>query len=58
MLSGLPYVVRLAGERVPDALAADPGLAAGVYMYEGRIVNEQAAHALGFDHTPLSDLLD
>ena len=50
MLAGLPYVVRLAGEGVEAAVRADPGLAAGVYMYEGRMVNEQAAHALGLEH--------
>jgi alanine dehydrogenase len=57
MLAGLPYVVRLAGEGMKRALRADPGLGAGVYLYEGHMVNEQAAHALGLEHQPLHDLL-
>ena len=57
MLAGLPYVVRLAGDGVQEALRADPGLGAGIYLYEGRMVNEQAAHALGIEHQSLHELL-
>jgi alanine dehydrogenase len=50
-------VQRLAALGVPAALAADPGLAAGVYLYRGRVVNEQLARILGEDAQPLAGLL-
>jgi alanine dehydrogenase len=50
-------VQRLAALGVPAALAADPGLAAGVYLYRGRVVNEQLARILGEEAQPLAGLL-
>jgi alanine dehydrogenase len=50
-------VQRLAALGVPQALAADPGLAAGVCLYRGQVVNEQLARILGEEARPLAALL-
>jgi alanine dehydrogenase len=50
-------VTRLAAHGVPAALAADPGLAAGVYLYRGRVVNQPLARILGTEAVPLARLL-
>jgi alanine dehydrogenase len=50
-------VTRLASHGVQAALAADPGLAAGVYLYRGRVVNQPLARILGTEAVPLSRLL-
>ncbi|MEE8192930.1 MAG: hypothetical protein V3T74_09315, partial [Gemmatimonadales bacterium] len=42
---------------VEAALRADPGLAAGLYLYEGEVVNEQLAAIMGLPVASLSDLL-
>ncbi len=55
VLPTLRNIMRLG---VAGALAADPGLAAGVYMYMGRMVNEKVAATLGIPAKPLADLLD
>lgn len=57
-ISALPWIMKLAGEGVDAAARSDAGLARGMYMYEGRVVNEAAAHALGVQHEVLSRLLD
>jgi alanine dehydrogenase len=56
-LAALPYLARLAEEGIERALAADPGLARGVFLYRGRIVNATAAGALGMESANLDDLL-
>jgi len=56
-LSAIPYVLEMASEGPDAALRADPGLAKGLYMYRGRIVNEQAATALDLPYTPLESVL-
>jgi alanine dehydrogenase len=53
----LPLVATLAGQGLEQALRCDAGLAAGVYLYKGRLVNEQLARALGAPATPLGALL-
>jgi alanine dehydrogenase len=40
------------------AALSEPGLAKGVYMYEGRLVNEQVGAILGLPTVPLADLVD
>ena len=59
VLKGYPAakLVEMAEKGVEAACRADPGLAKGVYMYKGRMVNEQAAAALDLPHTPLEELL-
>jgi alanine dehydrogenase len=50
-------VTRLAAHGVRAALADDPGLAAGVYLYRGRVVNEPLARILGTEAVSLARLL-
>lgn len=53
----LAPVAALAGRGLEQALRQDPGLAAGVYLYRGRLVSEPLARALGVPATPLDALL-
>ena len=56
-LSALPYVLEMEKEGPEAAFRADPGLAKGLYMYKGKIVNEQAAEGLDLPYMPLESLL-
>jgi alanine dehydrogenase len=51
--AALPYVLELARGTPEEAIAADPGLARGIYLYRGRPVNPAVAQALG---RPAEDL--
>lgn len=53
----LPYVQRLAGVGLVDALNSDPGLRRGVAVAEGRIVSPALAREYGTEHQPLTSLL-
>lgn len=53
----LPLVRRLSGVGLSDALAADPGLAQGVVIAEGRVVDPVLARATGSEHHQLSSVL-
>lgn len=53
----LPPVRRLAGLGLADALKSDPGLARGVAVAEGRVVDPVLAKATGSDHSQLSSVL-
>ncbi len=53
----LPYVRQLAGVGLSDALRADEGLARGVALAEGRVVDPVLARATGTDHNRLSSIL-
>jgi len=53
----LPYVRRLAGVGLPDAVRADEGLARGVALAEGRVVDPVLARATGVEHDRLSSIL-
>jgi alanine dehydrogenase len=53
----LPYVRRLAGVGLPDAVRADEGLARGVALAEGRVVDAVLARATGAEHDQLSSVL-
>ena len=55
--AALPYILELSEAGLDGALRADPGLAAGVYMYRGKMVNEGAGATLGLRATPLRDLV-
>jgi alanine dehydrogenase len=50
-------VRRLADHGLRQALAADPGLAAGVYLYRGQVVNAPLARILGTQPAALDALL-
>jgi alanine dehydrogenase len=54
----LPTLREVLRKGLRDALRDDPGLAAGVYLYEGRMVNEKVGGTLGIPATPLQKLLD
>jgi alanine dehydrogenase len=53
----LPYVRRVAGVGLADALASDDGLGRGVAVAEGRVVDPILARATGTEHNPLSSVL-
>jgi alanine dehydrogenase len=53
----LPLMRRIAGVGLPDALGADEGLARGVVVAEGRVVDSVLARATGMEHNPLSAVL-
>jgi alanine dehydrogenase len=53
----LPHVRRLAGVGLSDALRADEGLAQGVVVAEGRVVDPVLARATGSEHNQLSSVL-
>ncbi len=56
-IAALPYLTQLAQQGLDQALASSPGLARGVYMYRGKLVNEHLARALGETPVPLDTLL-
>ncbi|MGQ0556916.1 MAG: alanine dehydrogenase [Nitrospiraceae bacterium] len=49
----LPYLVRLASHGVDRAIHADPGLAKGVNLYDGKVVHRGVAEAHGLPFTPV-----
>ena len=53
----LPHMRRLAGVGLSDALRADEGLAQGVVVAEGRVVDPVLARATGTEHNQLSSVL-
>ena len=55
--SALPYVSQIANKGLDDALREDPGLAQGVYLYRGKMVNGGVAEALRIPATPLGELM-
>jgi alanine dehydrogenase len=48
----LPYAIRLANMGYKRAAAADPGLAKGINMQEGRLTNEAVATTFGLPYQP------
>jgi alanine dehydrogenase len=52
-----PYVRKVAGVGLADALNADDGLAHGVVVAEGRVVDPLLARATGTEHNSLSSVL-
>jgi alanine dehydrogenase len=53
----LPYIEAIAEKGLQRALAADPALALGVNVADGRITCEPVAEAVGMEYTPLSQVL-
>ncbi|NOU11083.1 MAG: alanine dehydrogenase, partial [Nitrospira sp.] len=49
----LPYLLRLASDGVDRAIHADPGLAKGVNLKDGKIVHRGVADAHGLPFTPV-----
>lgn len=55
--AAMPYITELSGKGVEDALKNNFGLAAGVYMYQGKLVNEGTGATLSIAATPLHKLI-
>jgi alanine dehydrogenase len=55
--AAIPYLIDMAESGLETALARNPGLAAGVFVYKGKMVHERVGKALGIPVTPLSGLL-
>ena len=53
----LPYLMKLAGEGIEEAIKNDTALAKGVNTCKGKVTYEAVANALGLEYTPLSSLL-
>jgi alanine dehydrogenase len=53
----LPYVEAIADLGLRDAVAADPGLAKGVNVIDGRVTYDAVAEAHGLGYSPLGDVL-
>src|SRR5258708_29695846 len=54
----LPYALKLANKGFRDAVTGDPGLAAGVNTYDGKLTYEAVALSQGREYTPLDQLLE
>lgn len=55
--AALPYVEALATKGVKEALRDDPGLAAGVFLFEGQLVHQGIAEHYQIPVSNLNDLL-
>jgi alanine dehydrogenase len=53
----LPYVEAIANKGLRAAVAADPALARGVNVIDGKVTYEAVAEAHGLDYTPLAGVL-
>jgi alanine dehydrogenase len=53
----LPYVEAIAAKGLAGAVAADPALAKGVNVLNGKLTYEAVAQAHGLDYTPLAGVL-
>src|SRR5690349_5533237 len=53
----LPYVEAIANNGLASAVGADPALAKGVNVINGKLTYEAVAEAHGLDYTPLRDVL-
>jgi alanine dehydrogenase len=54
----LPYTLSIANQGWKDAVRANPALAEGVNVAEGRVVYRPVAEAHGMAYSPLGELLD
>jgi alanine dehydrogenase len=55
--AAIPYLMAIAERGLEDALSTYPGLAAGVFIYKGKMVHERAGKAQGMAVTPIGELL-
>jgi len=53
----LPHALRIADLGWKEALRANPHLAAGLNVHEGKITYEAVARDLGYDYTPVAEVL-
>ena len=54
--AALPYLLELADQGLDEALAKDPGLAQGVYLYRGSLVSREVAATFGLEAESLAAL--
>jgi alanine dehydrogenase len=54
----IPYLLTIAEKGLIRALNEDPGLAQGIYLFRGEIVNKMLGEMLGIDAIPLEKLLE
>ncbi|MGB6363984.1 MAG: alanine dehydrogenase, partial [Thermoanaerobaculia bacterium] len=54
--AAIPYVLEMAEMGVESAIRTNPGLAAGLYVYKGKLVNPRVAETLELPATPLEEL--
>jgi alanine dehydrogenase len=52
-----PYLLKVGSNGIDGTLRDDPGLCDGLYLYHGKIVNQQLADTIGVPVTPLEELL-
>ncbi len=55
--AAVPYLIALADKGAARALRDDPGLAAGVYLWRGQMVNQKVAETQGVPAASLQELL-
>lgn len=55
--AAIPYITELASQGIENTLRNDAGLAGGVYMYKGKMVNEGVGSRLGIPVSALSQLM-
>ena len=53
----LPHALRIAELGWKEALRANPHLAAGLNVHEGKVTYEAVARDLGYDYTPIAEVL-
>ena len=53
----LPYVLKLAGKGLVEAMRSDPGLMAGLSVHDGRITEPAVAQAMGAEYYPPMEVL-
>ena len=53
----LPYALKIAGLGYEEACRRDPGLAKGINVIHGKLVNQSVAKALDMEYTELSELM-
>jgi len=53
----LPYLMKLAGQGLLDALRNSPGLTKGVNVFQGKITYKAVAEALGLEYTPIESII-
>lgn len=53
----LPHALRIANKGWVEALKADPHLAAGLNVHDGKVTYEAVARELGYEFTPIENVL-
>jgi alanine dehydrogenase len=56
--AAIPYLLTIAEKGLTRALNEDPGLAQGIYLYRGKVVNKLLGDMLNIDFIPLEQLLE